>query len=59
MKSRLPQATRVEPLPVRVSYLIVWTTTTGALATPCLSPPAAIPPGVLSLWGMRETAQNW
>ncbi|NXK82711.1 S2611 protein, partial [Amazona guildingii] len=28
MKSRLPRAAHVEPLPVRVSYLIVWTTTT-------------------------------
>ncbi|XP_061232977.1 sodium-independent sulfate anion transporter [Neopsephotus bourkii] len=28
MKSRLPRAAPVEPLPVRVSYLLVWTTTT-------------------------------
>uniref|UniRef100_A0A8C6N695 Sodium-independent sulfate anion transporter n=1 Tax=Melopsittacus undulatus TaxID=13146 RepID=A0A8C6N695_MELUD len=37
MKSRLPQATRVESLPVRVSYLIVWTTTTARNAVVVLS----------------------
>lgn len=36
MKSRLPRAAHAEPLAARVSYLIIWTCTTGALATPCL-----------------------
>lgn len=35
MKSRLPRAAPAEPLAVRVSYLIVWTSATGALANLC------------------------
>ncbi|XP_040979823.1 sodium-independent sulfate anion transporter isoform X3 [Aquila chrysaetos chrysaetos] len=35
MKSRLPRAAPAEPLAVRASYLIVWTSATGALAIPC------------------------
>ena len=38
MKSRLPRAACAEPLAARVSYLIVWTSATGALAVPCPLP---------------------
>ncbi|XP_051491116.1 sodium-independent sulfate anion transporter isoform X7 [Apus apus] len=53
MKSRLPRAAGAEPLAARVSYLIVWTTATGALATPCSLPSRGCP-----CWGPVSLGQG-
>lgn len=59
MKSRLPQAAPAEPLPVRISYLIVWVSATGLSAVPCPVPSCGLISAPVPLPHAQEPSAVW